>query len=154
MSKVYKHILYVNDLEEDSNDIIIKKVKTLVETGVRSKLTVLNIVLEDVITGGYEIMPIYNYSDKEANLKSHQERLQKIIDEHELKADDTEVISALSTSAGIVDYAKESDVDLIVVGLRERKSFFEYLLGSTAKSILSVAPCDILSVFIPHPDEE
>ncbi len=152
MSKIYKHILYVNDLEEDSNDIIIKKVKELVVTGEKSKLTVLNIVLDDIITGGYEIMPVYNNIEKESSLSEHQEKLNKIIKDYNLQVDDTEVISALSTSAGIIDYAKENNVNLIVVGLRERKGFFEYLLGSTAKSILSDAPCDILSVFIPHTD--
>lgn len=47
----------------------------------------------------------------------------------------------------IVRYAREHDVDLIVIGSHGRHGL-DRLLGSTARSILNDAPCDVLAVRI------
>ncbi len=47
----------------------------------------------------------------------------------------------------IIRYAREHDVDLIVIGSHGRHGL-DRLLGSTARSILNDAPCDVLAVRI------
>ena len=50
-----------------------------------------------------------------------------------------------STKAQIIDYAKDNEVDLIVIGQHGRHGLSR-LLGSTANSVLHNAPCDVLAV--------
>lgn len=45
----------------------------------------------------------------------------------------------------IVDFAREQDVDLIVVGSHGRHGL-DRLMGSTATGVLNHAPCDVLAV--------
>jgi len=47
----------------------------------------------------------------------------------------------------IVRFAKEQAVDLIIIGSHGRHGL-DRLLGSTARSILNDAPCDVLAVRI------
>ncbi|NMB79738.1 MAG: universal stress protein [Methanomicrobiales archaeon] len=49
-------------------------------------------------------------------------------------------------AAGILDYAKEQNVDLIVVGTQGKKGIERLLLGSVAENIIRSAPCRVLVV--------
>ncbi|MDA1016436.1 MAG: universal stress protein [Planctomycetota bacterium] len=57
-----------------------------------------------------------------------------------------------STLAGIVDYAKEADIDLIVLGTHGRNALSQVLIGSVAEKVVRHAPCSVLSVH--HPEHE
>jgi len=46
----------------------------------------------------------------------------------------------------LVDYARESGVDMIVVGVEKRSRTQKILLGSTAQYIILKAPCPVLTV--------
>ncbi len=48
----------------------------------------------------------------------------------------------------IVNYAKEQDIDLIVIGTHGHTGFTHLLLGSTAEKIVRLATCPVLTV---HP---
>jgi universal stress protein A len=50
----------------------------------------------------------------------------------------------------IIRYAKEQDVDLIVVGTHGRTGLVHVLLGSVAEKIVRKAPCPVLSI---HPKD-
>lgn len=50
----------------------------------------------------------------------------------------------------IREYARDRKVDLVVLGTHGRSAFFDILLGSTAKLILSTLPCDALVVREPR----
>lgn len=51
----------------------------------------------------------------------------------------------------IREYVFHSNADLVVLGTHGRGAVFEALIGSTAKSILSMLPCDALVVREPRP---
>lgn len=53
---------------------------------------------------------------------------------------------------GIVDYAKEADIDLIVLGTHGRNALSQVLIGSVAEKVVRHAPCSVLSVH--HPEHE
>ena len=52
----------------------------------------------------------------------------------------------------IVEYAKEANVDLIVMGTHGRKAVAHLLMGSVAERVVRTAPCPVLTVH--HPEHE
>jgi nucleotide-binding universal stress UspA family protein len=61
---------------------------------------------------------------------------EKYLDKVKLKANEnnvqikTEIISTINISGGIINYAEENNIDLIVIGTRGRSGFKKLLLGS------------------------
>jgi nucleotide-binding universal stress UspA family protein len=53
---------------------------------------------------------------------------------------------------GIIDYARKTKADLIVLGTHGRSGLSHALLGSTTEKIVRKAPCPVLS--IRHPEHE
>jgi nucleotide-binding universal stress UspA family protein len=51
----------------------------------------------------------------------------------------------------IVDYARETDVDLIVMGTHGRRGLSRVLLGSVTEAVMRTAPVPVLTV---RPDED
>lgn len=57
-----------------------------------------------------------------------------------------ELVANASHGAGLVEYAKQSGADLVVIGTRGKTNLREVLLGSTAERVLRQAGCSILAV--------
>ena len=144
----YKHILFVTDLNEDSC-FVAEKVKNIIEIN-DAKLSVIHVVLDNIIAGGYEIMPLFNYTDDKENLKENAQALKSFLKESKIKPDSSDIVSALSTAGGISDYADENGVDLIIVGAHKKTGLLNNLLGNTSTALLKNANCDVLSVLIPE----
>lgn len=148
----YRHILFVTDLLEDSQ-IVAKRVNEVLSVCDNAKLSVVHIVLDNIIAGGYEIMPLFNYADDKENIQENAKALKEFLSKTPLDADRTAVVSALSTAGGIADYAEEHDVDLVVIGLHKKTGLLNSLLGNTATSVLNNASCDVLTVILPHTND-
>ena len=58
----------------------------------------------------------------------------------------TEIISSINIAGGIVDYAEENNIDLIVIGTRGRSGFKKLLLGSVASHVVMYAHCPVMAV--------
>ena len=58
----------------------------------------------------------------------------------------TEIISSKDISGGILDFAEENNIDLIVIGTRGRSGFKRLLLGSVASHVATYAHCSVLVV--------
>jgi nucleotide-binding universal stress UspA family protein len=77
---------------------------------------------------------------------------QKYLDKVKLKAREktiqikTEIIASLSVAGGIVEYAKNKNINLIVVGTREISGFKKLLIGSIASGVITYAQCPVLVV--------
>jgi nucleotide-binding universal stress UspA family protein len=56
------------------------------------------------------------------------------------------VVSPISVTGSIVQYAERENIHLIVVGTRGRSAFKRLLLGSTASGIVTHAHCPVLVV--------
>ena len=56
------------------------------------------------------------------------------------------VVTATSIVSAIVEYAKNKDVDLIVIGTRGRSGFKKLLLGSVASGVVTNATCPVMVV--------
>jgi nucleotide-binding universal stress UspA family protein len=77
---------------------------------------------------------------------------QKYLDKVKLKAREktiqikTEIIASLSVAGGIVEYAKNKNINLIVLGTRGISGFKKLLIGSVASGVITYAQCPVLVV--------
>jgi nucleotide-binding universal stress UspA family protein len=56
------------------------------------------------------------------------------------------LIRGLAPGEDLVRFAKENDVDLVVVGVKRRSKVGKLLMGSTAQFVIIKAPCPVLSI--------
>ena len=83
---------------------------------------------------------------------NNKEEAQKYLDKVKLMANEknvqikTEIIASPNVAGGIVDYAEDKDVNLIVVGTRGKSGFKKVLLGSVAGNVVTYAHCPVLVV--------
>lgn len=57
-----------------------------------------------------------------------------------------------SAASGIIDYAGEHEMDLIVLGTHGRNPISQMLMGGSAEKVVRHAPCSVLAVH--HPEHE
>jgi len=112
-------------------------------------------VVDDVYLrmGGDAYVAVLPDLQRDAELAA-QQRLDALLvdnDPEPLPVRKVTVISAAPASA-IVDYAKSTDIDLIVVGTHGRHAVAHLLMGSVAERIVRTAPCPVLTV--RHPEHE
>ena len=62
------------------------------------------------------------------------------------------VVASNAPAASIVNYAKETGIDLIVMGTHGRGPMAHLLMGSVAERVVRLAPCPVLVV--RHPEHE
>ncbi|MGB9498374.1 MAG: universal stress protein [Dissulfuribacterales bacterium] len=55
------------------------------------------------------------------------------------------LVRGRSPGEDIVQYAKENQIDLIIIGVRIRSRLGKVLLGSTAQYVIIEAPCPVLT---------
>jgi nucleotide-binding universal stress UspA family protein len=58
----------------------------------------------------------------------------------------TEIIISVNVPRGIVKYAENKNIDLIIVGTRGRSGFRKLLLGSVASSVIEYSHCPVLVI--------
>jgi len=62
------------------------------------------------------------------------------------------ILSASAPAPAIVNYAKDKEIDLIVLGTQGRSGVAQLLLGSVAERVVRTARCPVLTV--RHPEHE
>ena len=80
--------------------------------------------------------------EQEAELKRVEERLTGAGIAFEVR----QLVRGNEPSDDLIDIAKETDADLIVIGLRRRSPVGKLILGSNAQRILLDADCAVLAV--------
>ena len=86
------------------------------------------------------------------NLEAAARReLQAVITDHDRKTLQIEPVvrSCFNIADGIVDYARNNAIDLIVTGTHGRGAIKHLMLGSVAERVVRAAPCPVLTVR-PH----
>jgi nucleotide-binding universal stress UspA family protein len=83
--------------------------------------------------------------DLPAEVEKGEEILQKAeeVARHWKQEMETEVLQARDAGTAIVEEAERRDVDLVIVGLRYRKKFDQFYVGSTVSHVLKNAPCRV-----------
>lgn len=62
------------------------------------------------------------------------------------------LLTSSSPAKATVSYAKEANIDLIVMGTHGRGAMAQLLMGSVAEKVVRLAPCPVLTV--RHPEHE
>lgn len=62
------------------------------------------------------------------------------------------VCTSISPSSAIVDYARQHEIDLIVMGTHGRGAVSHMLMGSVAERVVRTSPCPVLTMRDPHGD--
>ena len=140
----YKHILIATDATEQSRKISKRAFKLTQVFGAR--LSILQ-VLEN-LPADIPVDPVPPEGvDKIRWLQEYaQDSLSKMAKELGMVGADINVVLG-TPKQEIARFAKEQDVDLIVVGAHERHGI-AVLFGSTTDSVVHKAPCDVLAVHI------
>ncbi len=142
----YQHILLAVDFMPGVENVC-RRAHELAEcTG--AQLSVIHVVEPVVMAPPYEGVPSLPVDFEEQMLKSTQDSLKQLV-EKEAMQDAGWSVEVGSVKWTIIEYAKEQNVDLIVIGSHGRHGL-ERLLGSTANAVLHAAPCDVLAVHIEN----
>ena len=71
--------------------------------------------------------------------------VQQVIEKQGIKTG-IEVIGAKSVPKGIIDYAKESGADVIVIGTKGLTGVGKFVMGGVASSVINNAHCPVVAV--------
>ena len=134
-------------------DKVALKAKRILAGSPEARLSVLHIVKDDMVRFGYELVPSSSLSGDVDSEKWQEARskLAQFLARNGLEAINSEVTAAISNSKGIINYCREKDVDLLIIGRHERHGIAAWLVGATADSILPNVPCDSLVVKLDQP---
>lgn len=144
---MYRHILLVTDLQDDT-DLVAAKAKWILQVEPQAELSVLHVVEETMLGFGYELIPasaLHDHIDDDRCLQA-KKRLSEVLVRNQLQAHDVNIKTAISGRKGIVDYCKTHAVDLVVIGRHKRTGLSAWIAGATADSILPDVDSDLLVV--------
>ena len=143
----YQKILVAVDLSSES-EVVLQKAQLIADSSAEIHLVYVQEPMDNVYVG---IVPqsaaFSGLGDLEAQLG--EELKQKLTALGEYLGDPSDNLHILNGSPAheIHRFAKDNDVQLIVIGTHGQKGL-QLLLGSTANAVLHGAGCDVLSVRI------
>lgn len=140
----YKHILYATDLFPD-NEQVAERAGALAASN-QARLSVLHVVENFPIYFANELVLPETQEIESQLLARARERMQGLAARHGFMEANCHVVPGI-TKMEILDFIKDHDVDLVVLGSHSHKGLGR-LLGSTANAVLNAAPCDVMAVRI------
>jgi len=78
--------------------------------------------------------------------ESRLEKVKKQFTGDEISCETHASVSYQSAGEDLVSFAKENDVDEIIIGVKRRSKVGKLVFGSNAQYIILEAPCPVLSV--------
>jgi nucleotide-binding universal stress UspA family protein len=148
-----KHILAPTDFS-DPSQVAMKYARALAEN-FAATLHVLHVFDDShLLWVASEGFPI----DESGNLREEAERaardrLQRVVAEAQSEKHPTRAILRVGAPfVEIIRYAREENIDLIVMGTHGRGPIAHLLMGSVAERVVRKAPCPVLTV--RHPEHE
>lgn len=145
--KHYKRILIAVDLSSESEQVL-QKARHFSAENVVSHLVYVQEPMDNVYVGIVPQSAAYGgLGDLEAQLrKEYQQKLNDLGEKYAIAPDHRHLLNG-APAREIHSFAKDKDIELIVIGTHGQKGL-QLLLGSTANSVLHGALCDVLSVRI------
>lgn len=140
----HKHILVAVDLTDEAPEVLTAARKVADQNTRVTSITVVKPLID--VYGGFDLVPYTQGSlSFEETARSHaQLQLEEMSQQYGI--DDTIIVMG-NPAAEIHEFAKNHDVDLIVIGTHGKHGL-GLLLGSTANAVVHGAPCDLLAVKI------
>jgi nucleotide-binding universal stress UspA family protein len=148
---MYRRILVATDLTESSRPALQTGLELAHRLG--AKLEILHVVEPPYRTRGW-------YSPYSADENTflqgvsvrQAEAAQRVLDDQVKEADRESKVQVKSVvkvgvpADSIIETAKDSGADLVVVGTHARQGFQHVFLGSIAERVVRTAPCPVLTV--------
>jgi nucleotide-binding universal stress UspA family protein len=108
-----------------------------------AQIHLLNVIEEEVLHAGNLADPL------ETSNKWEEQNLKQLVSFVPEKFNDLDIIKTVKgglVHETIIDYARENDVSLIVIGAHGKTGFIDSWLGGTSYEIARKAPCAVLTV--------
>ena len=140
----YSHILLATDLLDDNAVVIERSAELVRHYG--SQLSILHVVESVPIYFGNELVLPEMQSIEAQLVEAAKEKIATEAQKLGIAVGRCHVVVGV-TKLEILSFAEKHQVDLIVMGSHSRRGL-ERLLGSTARTVLNSAPCDVLAVKI------
>jgi nucleotide-binding universal stress UspA family protein len=79
-------------------------------------------------------------------LEEELELYKKEMEDEGIKCETHLLVRSLSPGEDLVEFAKENDIDEVVIGVKQRSKIGKLIMGSTAQYVILSAPCPVTSV--------
>ena len=112
-----------------------------------SKLTLLTIIGTDIDTSGMDWVRAQEKHDEEET--SAKDKLNRIKGSQNDVDISVKIIHNSSVIDGILSFAENNNIDLIVMGSHGRSGFKKLVLGSAASGVVARANCPVLITKLP-----
>ena len=134
-------------VKSEYNDKIISYA-TILAKGSGASITAIQ-VLDGSTLGGIGDFFGAGVEEYEKAMRKRSEELltevQQVIEKQGIKTS-IEVIGHKSVAQGIIDYAKESGADVIVIGTKGLTGVGKFVMGGVASSIINNAHCPVVAI--------
>jgi nucleotide-binding universal stress UspA family protein len=134
-------------VKSEYNDKIISYAIILAK-GSGASITAIHVLDKSAQGDLGDLFPLKVEEYDKATRKRAEELLtevQEVIEKQGIKAG-IEVIGAKSVPEGIIDYARESGVDVIVIGTKGLTGVAKFLMGSVASAVIDHAHCPVFAI--------
>ena len=116
--------------------------------GSGASVTAIHVVDKSTVEGIRDVFG-GKVGEYENAVKKKSEQLladvQQILEKQGIKTS-TEVITNKSIARGIIDYARESGADVIVIGTKGLTGIDKFLMGGVASSVINNAHCPVVAI--------
>jgi nucleotide-binding universal stress UspA family protein len=118
-----------------------------------SSLTSIHVIDRASLGIAWDLLSYYPGTRAEMYERAMQKEYAKLLNEAkdlaqgkgvEMKTD--LITNASSAAEGILNYAKQADADLIIIGTKGMTGIEKFLMGSVASKVISHAHCPVLAV--------
>ena len=105
------------------------------------------------VGGAEAFLGVYPDVQRDVDLAARRQLDDRITDEdRKLLGAKPVTVTSNATAAAIVGYARDENIDLIIMGTHGRGAIAHLLLGSVAEKVVRMAPCPVLTVRHPEHD--
>ena len=112
-----------------------------------AKLHVLHVVEDVMMRYSPEVVVASPVLQKDLESAARRDLEALITDDDRRTLSITPIVQTSgSAPGGIVEYAREQSIDLIVAGTHGRSAMKQFLMGSVAERVVRTAPCPVLTV--------
>ncbi len=140
--KIIKKILYPIDFTDYSVDLL--EYAIMFANRANASLHLLNVIVEDDLSKGFDVLNEFFNIIKDNPEYSVQKNA--LDDLNLIKVH----IKSESPSKGIIDYALQNEIDLIMISAHRPSCKGEKTLGRTTSEVVKNAPCPVMIMRLPE----
>lgn len=145
--KTFSKILVTMHKSSASNDTAIDYAIKIAQD-YDAQLVILNVIRADANLHNVNL-PNHVISMKEeaqARFIKIMEKIHENSDKENILRIKTEIVASVRIADAIISYAKDKDIDLIIIGTRDRSKLKSVLVGNVESNVVRSAHCPVLTV--------